>query len=80
MSGSKISLDEVITKVRGGGGDARGQEIVAAAIKLRDSCGRDRKVALRQMANEELCFQTQNRNSRCFELRDEMFKRTCEHY
>ena len=51
MSGSRISLDDVIAKVRGGGGDARGEEIVAAAIQLKESCGRERKGVLRKMAN-----------------------------
>ena len=50
--GDKISLDEVIAKLKAAGKeDTRGEEILAAAITLRDSSGRDRKVALRKMAN-----------------------------
>ena len=36
---------------RRGTKDTRGEEILAAAITLRDSSGRDRKDALRKMAN-----------------------------
>ena len=47
-----MSLDDVIAKMQAAGNeDARGQEILAAAITLRDSCGRDRQDALRKMAN-----------------------------
>ena len=47
-----MSLDDVIAKLQAAGNeDARGQEILAAAITLRDSCGRDRQDALRKMAN-----------------------------
>ena len=51
--GDKISLDDVIAKLKAvGKEDTRGEEILAAAITLRDSSGRDRKVALRKMAND----------------------------
>ena len=51
-TGVKISLDDVIAKLKAPGNeDTRGQEILAAAITLRDSSGRDRKTALRKMAN-----------------------------
>ena len=50
--GDKISLDDVIAKLKAAGNeDTRGEEILAAAITLRDSSGRDRKDALRKMAN-----------------------------
>ena len=50
--GTRISLDNVIAKVTAAGKeDARGQEILAAALTLRDATGRDRKAALRKMAN-----------------------------
>ena len=49
MSGSRISLDDVIAMVKGGGSDARGEEIVAAATQLKESCGRDRQGVLRRM-------------------------------
>ena len=46
-----IPLDDVITILRGAGNeDTRGKEIMAAAITLRDSRGRDRMNALRKMA------------------------------
>ena len=48
----KISLDDVIAKLKAAGNeDTRGEEILAAAITLRDSSGRDRQAALRKMAN-----------------------------
>ena len=48
----KISLDEVITKFKATADeDIRAREILAAATTLRDSTGRDRKDALRTMAN-----------------------------
>ena len=51
-AGDKISLDDVIAKLKAAGNeDTRGEEILAAAITLRDSSGRDRKDALRKMAN-----------------------------
>ena len=51
-AGDKISLDDVIAKLRAADKeDERGQEILAAAMTLRDSSGRDRKTALRKMAN-----------------------------
>ena len=51
-AGDKISLDDVIAKLRTAGNeDTRGEEILAAAITLRDSSGRDRQAALRKMAN-----------------------------
>ena len=47
-----MSLDDVIAKLMAPGNeDTRGQEILAAAITLRDSSGRDRQTALRKMAN-----------------------------
>ena len=50
--GDKISLDDVIAKLKmAGHEDTRGEEILAAATTLRDSSGRDRKDALRRMAN-----------------------------
>ena len=50
--GDKIILDEVIAIVKAAGNeDARGEDILAAAITLRDSSGRDRQAALRKMAN-----------------------------
>ena len=51
-AGDNISLDGVIAILRAAGKeDTRGKEILAAAITLRDSRGRDRKEALRKMAN-----------------------------
>ena len=51
-AGDTISLDDVIAKLQATGDeDTRAKEILAAAITLRDTKGRDRKVALRQMAN-----------------------------
>ena len=48
----KISLDEVIAKFEATADeDVRAREILAAATTLRDSTGRDRKDALRKMAN-----------------------------
>ena len=48
----KISLDEVIAKFKATADeDIRAQEILAAATTLRDSTGRNRKDALRKMAN-----------------------------
>ena len=50
--GDKISLDGVIAKLKAAGNeDTRGEEILAAAITLSDSRGRDRKDALRKMAH-----------------------------
>ena len=50
-AGDEMSLDDVIAKLKAPGNeDTRGQEILAAAITLRDSSGRDRKAALRKMA------------------------------
>ena len=51
-AGDTISLDDVIAKLHATGDeDTRAQDILAAAITLRDTKGRDRKAALRQMAN-----------------------------
>ena len=51
-AGDEISLDDVIAKVKAAANeDTCGQEILAAAITLRDSSGRDRQTALRKMAN-----------------------------
>ena len=51
-AGDEISLDDVIAKLKAAGNeDTRGEEILAAAITLRDSSGRDRKDALRKMAS-----------------------------
>ena len=51
-AGDKISLDDVIAKVKAAGNeDTRAEEILAAMTTLRDSSGRDRKDALRKMAN-----------------------------
>ena len=51
-AGDKISLDEVIAKLQATSDeDTRAKEMLAAAITLRDTKGRDRKAALRQMAN-----------------------------
>ena len=51
-AGDKISLDDVIAKLKAAGNeDTCGEEILAAAITLRDSSGRDRKAALGKMAN-----------------------------
>ena len=51
-AGDKISLDEVIAKLQATSDeDTRAKKILAAAITLRDTKGRDRKVALRKMAN-----------------------------
>ena len=48
----QICLDDIIAKLKTAGNeDTRAAEILAAAITLRDSSGRDRKVALRHMAN-----------------------------
>ena len=45
-AGDKISLDDVIAKLRAADNeDKRGEEILAAATTLRDSSGRDRKEA-----------------------------------
>ena len=50
-TGDEMSLDDVIAKLMAPGNeDRRGQEILAAAITLRDSSGRDRKAVLRNMA------------------------------
>ena len=50
-TGDEMSLDDVIAKLMAPGNeDTRGQEILAAAITLRDSRGRDRLAALRNMA------------------------------
>ena len=50
-AGDKLSLDDVIAKLKAAGNeDTRGEEILAAAIPLRDSSGRDRKAALRKIA------------------------------
>ena len=47
-----MSLEDVIAKLKAAGEeDIRAKEILAAAITLRDSSGRDRKDALRKMAN-----------------------------
>ena len=47
----KTSIDDVIAKLSAAGhDDSGGAEILAAAITLRDSSGRDRKAALRSMA------------------------------
>ena len=52
LAGDEISLDDVIAKVQAAASqDTRSEEILAAAITLRDSSGRDRKDALRKMAN-----------------------------
>ena len=52
-AGDKISLDEVIAKLQATSDeDTRAKKILAAAITLRDTKGRDRKAALRQMAND----------------------------
>ena len=49
---SPSSLNEVINKLKATINiDARGEKILAAAITLRDSSGRDRQLALRQMAS-----------------------------
>ena len=46
-AGEQISLDDVIAKLKAAGNeDTRGEEILAAAITLRDSRGRDRKGCL----------------------------------
>ena len=51
-SRDQICLDDIIAKLKTAGNeDTRAAEILAAAITLRDSSGRDRKVALRHMAN-----------------------------
>ena len=51
-AGDKISLDDVIAKLRAADNeDKRAQEILAAATTLRDCSGRARKDALRKMAN-----------------------------
>ena len=48
----KISLDEVIAKFKATADeDIHAQEILAAATTLRDSTGRDRKIAIRKIAN-----------------------------
>ena len=48
----EISLDEIIAKVPAAAHeDAEGEEILAAALTLRDSKGRDRKNALRKIVN-----------------------------
>jgi hypothetical protein len=48
----KTSIDDVIAKLNAAGhDDPRGAELLAAAITLRDSSGRDRQAALRSMAN-----------------------------
>ena len=52
LAGGKIFLNDVIAKLNvTANEDTRGEEILAAAITLRDSRGRDRKDALRRMAN-----------------------------
>ena len=52
-AGDTTSLDDVIAKLHATGDeDTRAQDILAAAITLRDTKGRDRKAALRQMAND----------------------------
>ena len=51
-AGDKISLDDVIAKLRAADNeDKRAQEILAAATTLRDCSGRAPKDALRKMAN-----------------------------
>ena len=51
-AGDEMPLDDVIAKLKAAGNeDTRGEEILAAATTLRDSSGRDRKAALRKMAN-----------------------------
>ena len=51
-AGDKTSLDDVIAKLMAADNeDKRGQEILAAAITLRDSSGRDRQAALRKTAS-----------------------------
>ena len=51
-AGDERSLDDVIATVKAAANDdACCDEILAAAITLRDSSGRDRKDALRKMAN-----------------------------
>ena len=48
----EISLYDVIAKVKAAANeDTCSEEILAAAITLRDPSGRDRKDALRKMAN-----------------------------
>ena len=52
LAKDKTPLDDVIAKLKAAGhDDPRGAEILAAAITLRDSSGRDRQAALRSMAN-----------------------------
>ena len=51
-AGDEISLDDVIAKLKVPfNEDTRGTQLLAAAITLRDSRGRDRKAALRKMAS-----------------------------
>ena len=51
-AGDKISLNDVIAKLKAAGNeDTRAEEILAAVTTLRDSSGRDRKDSLRKMAN-----------------------------
>ena len=51
-AGDNTSLDEVILTFKATADeDIRAREILAAATTLRDSTGRDRKDALRKMAN-----------------------------
>ena len=60
-AGDKISLDEVIAKLQATSDeDTRAKKILAAAITLRDTTGRDRKAALRQMANDWGVTRTEN--------------------
>ena len=52
QSTSMTSLDDIIAQLGAVEGiNKRGEEILAAAITLRDSKGRDRKEALRKMAS-----------------------------
>ena len=51
-AGDKISLNDVIAKLKAAGNeDTRAEEILAAVTTLRDSSGRDRKDSIRKMAN-----------------------------
>ena len=62
-AGDKISLDDIIAKLTAAGNeDTRGEEILAAAITLRDPGGRDRNDALRKMANALMCVRLQIQN------------------
>ena len=52
LAGAEISLDDVIAKVKAAANeDTCSEEILAAAIALRDSSGRDRNDALGKMVN-----------------------------